>query len=117
MTTNVNTLSTGKDNIEGTQRKYKNIQPRRNIRPVSLDEMLRLSFFLSLLGLCVAGPSAREAYDSMSLMVSGAAYPPVWWEERVSCLSSLSAGLEATMEKAWAGMVEYWGPRGGPGDT
>ena len=53
----------------------------------------------------------------MSLMVSGAAYPPVWWEERVACLSSLSEGLEATIEKDWAGMVEYWGSRGGQGDT
>ena len=60
--------------------------------------------------------STRQIYDSISLMVSGAPYPSVWWEERVACLSSLSPTLEATMDQAWAGMLHYWSTRGTASD-
>ena len=70
--------------------------------------------------LCLAAPteaaSTREVYDSISLLVSGAPYPSVWWEERAACLGSLSPTLEATMDQAWAGMLDYWTTRGRPSD-
>ena len=62
-------------------------------------------------------PSAREMYDSMSLMVTGSTYPSHWWEERSACFASLSPTLEATMDNAWAGMRHFWTTRGQEGDT
>ena len=39
------------------------------------------------------------------------------WEERNACLASLSPTLESTMDKAWAGMRQFWTSRGQEGDT
>ena len=57
-------------------------------------------------------PSARQQYDSMSLLVSGSPYPSVWWEEREACMAALSPSLASTMDQAWAGLAHYWTTRG-----
>ena len=67
---------------------------------------------------CLASPpSAREMYDSMSMMVSGQPYPSVWWEEREACMVTLSPSLTHTMDMAWAGMRDFWNTRGAEKDT
>jgi len=87
--------------------------------------MLKLFLILStvkMLGLAGSSPpggksGARVQYDAMAKLVSNDPYPSLWWEERSACLNSLSPKLENTMEKAWAGMQEYWATRGVEDDT
>merc|ERR1712223_48635 len=74
--------------------------------------------FLAALTSSSSGESAARAqYDAMAKLVSNEPYPSLWWEERSACLNALSPTLEATMERAWAGMQDYWRNRGGEGDT
>ena len=75
--------------------------------------MLLLTLVLSSAG---ARHSAREMYDSISMMMSGEPYSAVLWEERIACMDSVSPDLVSTMENAWAGMEEYWLSGGGHDD-
>ena len=87
---------------------------------IMFSQNLLLSLVLTVFGASSKRedvPSAREMYDSMSLMVSGSTYPSHWWEERSACFASLSPTLEDTMDNAWAGMRHFWTTRGQEGDT
>jgi len=85
--------------------------------------MFKLLLLLSIVKMMASASSsgeksaARAQYDAMAKLVSDDSYPSLWWEERSACLKSLSPELENTMEKAWAGMQEYWATRGVEGDT
>ena len=61
-------------------------------------------------------PVTRAMYNSISNLMGEAEYPELWWQERAECLDQLSPDLADTMEKAWAGMVEYWNIGGQEGD-
>ena len=58
----------------------------------------------------------RLMYDSMAQLVGEPGYPETWWEERQSCLSSISPGLPDSLERAWLGMIQYWEMGGLEGD-
>ena len=58
----------------------------------------------------------RLMYDSMSQLVGEPGYPETWWEERQSCLSSISPRLADSLEQAWLGMIQYWEMGGLEGD-
>lgn len=77
--------------------------------------------FLPLLLLCVDTTigglhSARQIYDSITMTMTGTNYSSQWWQERAACMDSISPHLQSTMERAWAGMEEYWTNGGGEGD-
>ena len=69
----------------------------------------------------------RAMYDSMSQLVGESSYPDLWWDQRQTCMDTISPGLSDTLERAWQvsccidveltiffmrvelkGMVKYW---------
>ena len=50
----------------------------------------------------------RAMYDSMSQLVGESSYPDLWWDQRQTCMDTISPGLSDTLELAWQGMVKYW---------
>merc|ERR1711936_509573 len=55
-------------------------------------------------------------YNSISKLMGEEKYPEEMWQERVECFDKLSPDLNALLEKAWEGMIEYWEARGAEDD-